>query len=195
MWRNRKSAKRLVLFVVALFSVSRAMAQSIDSLEVTNIDRTFKVEMELEIAASVDQIIAVLTDYRYPDPLNSKVTKKDVISRTDEITRVRVEFRSCVFLYCRDVVLTQDVTVVAGVIHAETVPDMSDFRSGNMHWDVSRNSNGGSQINYSAVMEPDIFIPPFIGEALIRKSLRREMLEIAKNLESAASSTRASDAE
>ena len=184
MWRNRQSAKRPVLFIVALFAVSRAVALSIDSLEVTNIDRTFKVQMELEIAASVDQIIAVLTDYRYPDPLNSKVTKKDVISRTDEITRVRVEFRNCLLLYCKNVVLTQDVTVVAGAIHAETIPELSDFRSGSMHWNVSRNSNGGSQISYSAVMEPDIFIPPFIGEALIRKSLRREMLEIAKNLES-----------
>jgi hypothetical protein len=187
MLRNQNSAKTAILPLATLLGFSCAMALGIDSLDVTNKGRTFRVQMTLEIAAPVDQIIAVLTDYGYPDRLNSKVTKKDVISRTGEITRVRIEFRSCVLFYCRNVMLTQDVTVVAGAIHAETIPEMSDFRSGSMHWLVSQTSDGRSHIRYLAVMEPDVFMPPFIGEPLIRKRLRREMLEIARNLESLAS--------
>lgn len=187
MLRNRNSGKSAILFLAALFGATCAMALGLDGLDVTSQDGTFRVQMTLEIAAPIDQIIAVLTDYRYPDRLNPNVTKKDVISRTREITRVRIEFRSCILFYCRNVVLTQDVTVDAGAVHAETIPEMSDFRSGSMHWQVSRNSNGDSHVSYSAVMEPNIFIPPFIGESLIRKRLRREMVEIAKNLESAVS--------
>ena len=187
MLRNRYSGKSAILLLGTLFGVSCAMALGIDTLDVTSKDRTFTVQMTLEIAAPAEEIIAVLTDYRYPDRLNPKVTKKDVISSTAGTTRVRIEFRSCVLFYCKNVALTQDVTVVAGAIHAETIPEMSDFLSGSMHWLVSRSSNGGSHISYLAVMEPDIFIPPFIGESLIRKRLRDEMLEIAKNLESAVS--------
>lgn len=183
MLHNRRLWKSAILLLATLFNFSYAMALGIDSLEVTSKDRTFTVEMTLEIAAPVDQIIAVLTDYQYPDRLNSKVTRKEVISQTGRTTRVRIEFLSCVFFYCRNVVLTQDVTVVAGAIHAETIPEMSDFRSGSMRWLVSQASNGASNISYLAVMEPDIFIPPFIGESLIRKRLRQEMMEIARNLE------------
>ncbi|KPK55824.1 MAG: hypothetical protein AMS22_03130 [Thiotrichales bacterium SG8_50] len=184
MRRNRNLGRRAILLTTALFGVSYAMALTIDALDVTSQGRTFKVKMKLEIAAPVDQIVAVLTDYRYPDRLSPKVTKKDVISRSEEITRVRIEFRSCVFLYCKNLILTQDVTANAGAIYAETIPELSDFLSGSMHWLVSPDGNGGSHIIYIAVMEPDIFIPPFIGEPLIRTRLRREMLEIAKNLES-----------
>ena len=187
MLRNRNSGKAAIVLLAALLSVRCANAQDIDALDVTSEGRTFRVQMALEIAAPVDRIIAVLTDYGYPDRLNSMVTKKDVISRTGETTRVRIEFRSCVLFYCKNVVLTQDVTVMAGVIHAETIPEMSDFRSGSMRWLVSQTSDGGSHIRYLAVMEPDVFVPPFIGESLIRRKLRHEMLEIARNLESAVS--------
>jgi hypothetical protein len=183
--RRKRNLFRRAILLTALFGVSYAMALTIDVLDVTSKDRTFKVQMKLEIAAPVDQIIAVLTDYRYPDRLSPKVTKKDVISRSEEITRVRIEFRSCVFLYCKNLILTQDVTANAGAIYAETIPEMSDFRSGSMLWLLSPNGNGGSNISYFAVMEPNIFIPPFIGESLIRQRLRREMLEIAENLDSA----------
>jgi hypothetical protein len=187
MRRKLNLGRRAILLITALFSVSYAMALTIDTLDVTSQGRTFKVQMKLEIAAPVDQIVAVLTDYRYPDRLSAKVTKKNVISRSEGITRVRIEFRSCVFLYCKQLTLTQDVTANAGVIYAETIPELSDFLSGSMRWLVSPDGNGGSHIVYFAVMEPDIFIPPFIGEPLIRTRLRREMLEIAENLESEAS--------
>jgi hypothetical protein len=185
--RRKRNLGRRAILLTALFGVSCVMALTIDTLDVTSQDHTFKVQMKFKIAASVDQIIAVLTDYGYPDRLSPKVTKKDVISRSEKTTRVRIEFRSCVFLYCKDLILTQDVTANAGAIYAETIPELSDFLSGSMHWLVSPDGNGGSHIIYIAVMEPDIFIPPFIGEPLIRTRLRREMLEIARNLESAVS--------
>ena len=184
MRRNQNLRRRAILLSTALLGASFAMALAIDDLDVTNQGRTFRVQMKFEIAAPVDQIVAVLTDYRYPDRLSPKVTKKDVISRSEEITRVRIEFRSCVFLYCKQLTLTQDVTANAGAVYAETIPELSDFLSGSMRWLVSPDGNGGSHIVYFAVMEPDIFIPPFIGEPLIRTRLRREMLEIAENLES-----------
>jgi hypothetical protein len=183
---DRSRGSRAAVLLLALIGVSSAMALDIDDIDVTKKGRTYKVQITFDVAAPVDRVMAVLTDYRYPDRLNPEVTKREVISRQNGITRVRTEFRSCVFLFCKDVVLTQDVTVVAGTIQAVIVPDESNFRSGNLVWLVSSNDTRGSHIGFEAVMEPDFFVPPLIGGFFIRKRLRQEILATAENLETEA---------
>ncbi len=186
MLRDRSRGSRTAVLLLALVGVSRAMALDIDDVHITKQGRAYQVQMTFGVAAPVNQVMAVLTDYGFPDRLNPKVTKKEVISRQRGITRVRTEIRSCVFIFCKDVGLTQDVTVVADTIQADIVPDESDFRSGYFRWSVSSSDNGGSHIAFEAVMEPDFFIPPLIGGFIVRKSLRQEILATAKNLETEA---------
>ena len=183
---DRSRGNRAAVLLLALVGVSSAMALDVDDLHITKKGRTYKVEITFDVAAPVDRVMAVLTDYRYPDRLNPEVTKREVISRQQGITRVRTEFNSCVFIFCKDVVLTQDVTVVAGTIEANIVSDESDFRSGYLRWLVSSSDNGGSHIGFEAVMEPDFFIPPLIGGFFVRKRLRQEILATAENLETEA---------
>jgi hypothetical protein len=183
---DRSRGSRAAVLLLALVGVSSAMALEINDLRITKKGRAYQVEITFDVAAPVGRIMAVLTDYRYPDRLNPEVTKREVISRQNGITRVRTEFRSCVFLFCKDVVLTQDVTVVAGTIQAVIIPDESDFRSGYLRWLVSSSDNGGSHIGFEAVMEPDFFIPPLIGGFFVRKRLRQEILATAENLETEA---------
>ena len=183
---DRSRGSRAAVLLLVLVGVSSAMALDIDDIGVTKKGRTYKVQITFDVAAPVDRVMAVLTDYRYPDRLNPEVTKREVISRQKGITRVRTEFNSCVFLFCKDIVLTQDVTVVAGTIEATIVPDESDFRSGYLRWLVSSSDNGGSHIGFEAVMEPDFFIPPLIGGFFVRKRLRQEILATAENLETEA---------
>jgi hypothetical protein len=186
MLRDRSRGSRTAVLLLALVGVSRAMALDIDDVHITKQGRAYQVQMTFGVAAPVNQVMAVLTDYGFPDRLNPKVTKKEVISRQRGITRVRTEIRSCVFIFCKDVGLTQDVTVVADTIQADIVPDESDFRSGYFRWSVSSSDNGGSHIAFEAVMEPDFFIPPLIGGFIVRKRLRQEILATAKNLETEA---------
>jgi hypothetical protein len=162
------------------------MALVIDDLHVTKQGRVYQVQITFDVAASVHQVMAVLTDYGFPDRMNPKVTSKIVISHQGGITRVRVEIRNCVIFFCKNVTLTQDVTVVADTIQVDVVADQSDFRSGYFHWRVTRSDNGGSHIAFESVMEPDFFIPPIIGGFIVRKRLRKEILAAAKNLERAA---------
>ncbi len=190
---DRSRGSRAAVLLLALVGVSGAMALDIDDLRITKKGRTYQVEITFDVAAPVDRVIAVLTDYRYPDRLNPEVTKREVISRENGITRVRTEFNSCVFVFCKDVVLTQDVTVVAGTIEANIVSDGSDFRSGYLRWSVSSGDNGGSHIGFEAVMEPDFFVPPLIGGFFIRKRLWQEILATAENLEAEAAREPAPD--
>ncbi len=186
MLRVRSRGSHTAVLLLALVGISRAMALDIDDVHITKQGRAYQVQMTFGVAASVNQVMALLTDYGFPDRLNPEVTKREVISRQRRITRVRTEIRSCVFFFCKDVALTQDVTVVANTIQADIVPDESDFRSGYFRWSVSSSDNGGAHIGFEAVIEPDFFIPPLIGGFFVRKRLRQEILATAKNLETEA---------
>ncbi|MCH8117485.1 MAG: SRPBCC family protein [Proteobacteria bacterium] len=183
MLRDRRRGSRSAVLLLALVVVSCAMALDIDDVHITKHGRAYQVQMTFDVAAPVNRVMATLTDYGFPDRLNPEVTNREVISRQSGITRVRTEMRSCVFFFCKDIALTQDVTVIADTIQADIVPDESDFRSGYFRWSVSSSDNGGSHISFEAVIEPDFFIPPLVGGFFFRKSLRQEILATARNLE------------
>lgn len=186
MLRDRLKISRTIVLMPVLIGVGCVMAQEIDDLRITKQGRAYQVQMTFGVTASVNQVIAVLTDYGYPDRLDPEVTKREVISRHGEITRVRTESRACVFIFCRDIAFTLDVTVVEGNIQADIVPDESDFRSGYFRWLVSSSDNGGSHIVFETVMEPDFFIPPLIGKIFVRKKLQQKVLTTVENLEAEA---------
>ena len=183
---DRRQISCTIAFLLVLVGVRCVMALDIDDLRITKQGRAYQVQMTFGVTASVNQVIAVLTDYEFPDRLDPKVTKREVISRHGEITRVRTEIRDCVFLFCKDIAFTLDVTVVEDNIQADIVPDESDFRSGYFHWSVSSSGNGGSYIVFESVMEPDFFIPPLIGGIFVRKMLRQKIVATVENLESEA---------
>ncbi len=183
---DRSRASRTIVLLLVLVGVGRAMALDIDDIRITKQGRAYQVQMTIGVAASVNQVMAVLTDYGFPDRLDPEVTKREVISRHGGITRVRTEIRACAFIFCKDIALTQDVTVVVDNIQADIVPDESDFRSGYFRWSVSSSDNGGSHISFDVIMDPDFFIPPLIGGFFVRKMLRQKILATVENLESEA---------
>ena len=75
MLRYRSRRSRAVMLLLALVGVSRTMALDIDDLRVTKQGRAYQVHMTFDVAASVNQVMAVLTDYRLPDRLDPGVTK------------------------------------------------------------------------------------------------------------------------
>ena len=186
MLSDRRQISRAITLLLVLGGVRCVMAVDIDDLRITKQGRAYQVQMTFGVSASVNQVIAVLTDYGFPDRLDPEVTKREVISRHGEVTRVRTEARGCVLIFCKDIAFTLDVTVVEGNIQADVVPEESDFRSGYFHWSVSSSDSGGSYIVFDTIMEPDFFIPPLIGGLLVRKMLRKKTLATVENLEAEA---------
>jgi hypothetical protein len=182
---------RIVLFLASFIAMSHARALEIERFDIEKDGRVYYVDMTFTIAAPADDVIAVLTDYGRPDRLNPDVRKQEVISVRGAVTRVQTEVRSCLFVFCRNITLIQDVTVESGTILADIVPESSDFRSGSMRWSVTGTADNLSRVVYTADMEPDVFIPPLIGRTLIRKMLENDVLGAAAKLESEATSTTA----
>ncbi|MEE8624818.1 MAG: SRPBCC family protein [Acidiferrobacterales bacterium] len=183
MIRDENRGRRATVLLLVLVGVSHSMALEIDDVRITRQGRAYTAQLTFDVTASIDQVASVLTDYEHPNRLTPDVTKREVVGRQSGITRVRTEIHSCVVLFCKDLTLTQDVTIVAGTIQADIVPEESDFRSGYVLWLITSNDSGGSHIQYESVIEPDFFIPPVIGRFFIRKRLRQQIFATAENLE------------
>ncbi len=183
MRRDKNRINRSAVLLLASVGVSYSMAVEIDDVHITRKGRVYRAQLTFDVTASVDQVASVLTDYEHPNRLTPDVTGREIVSRRSGVTRVRTEIHSCVVFFCKDLTLTQDVTVVAGAIKADIVPEESDFRSGYFLWSITSDDRGGSHIQYESVIEPDFFIPPLIGGYFMRKRFQQQIFATAENLE------------
>ena len=166
---------------------SRAWSAEVEHLEVNTTKGAYTIEMSLRVSAPVSRVIAILTDYSYPDPVNPDVTRQEIVDVSGDVTRVHTEFEGCVLFVCREVELLQDVRVEGNEIFADIVPSGQNFRSGRLHWRIIDDGNEGSAIEFRASMAHNFYVVPLIGGYLLRKRIRDTLLESAENLEKAAS--------
>ncbi|MEE8237390.1 MAG: SRPBCC family protein [Gammaproteobacteria bacterium] len=181
--RDKNRVNRSAVLLLALAAVSYSMAVEIDDVQISQKGRVYRAQLTFDVTASVDQVASVLTDYEHPNRLTPDVTGREIVGRQNGVTRVRTEIHSCVVFFCKDITLTQDVTVVAGAIKADIVPEESDFRSGYLLWSITSGDLGGAHIQYESVIEPDFFIPPLVGGYFMRKRFRQQIFATAENLE------------
>lgn len=155
-----------------------ARALDIEKLVVTKEGGVYEVQMAFQIAAGVEPIIDVLTDFDNPYRLNPDVTEREVIGYHNDATRVRTRIRSCFLFFCKDLDMLQDVTRGTNTVEAIIIPDQSDFETGSWLWTISAIDDRTSRIVLAASMEPKVMVPPFF-----RRMLKREVRAIAANLE------------
>lgn len=177
---------RLLIALPICLAASPATAMTVDRLEIATSKQNYSIDMAFRVAAPAATVIAVLTDFGYPDRLNPDVTGKEVVAEQDGVTRIRIEFEGCVLFFCRATAMTQDVTVVGNEIRADTIPDGGDFESGQLLWRVFDDPYG-ARIEFRATIRHRSFILPFIGNFFVRKRLRQQLLSTAENLEIEAS--------
>jgi hypothetical protein len=170
-----------------MFLAPGARAVEVSHLEITTGKGAYAIEMSLHVAAPPSRVIAVLSDFGYPDPVNPDVTHQEVISVDNGITRVRTEFEGCVLFICREIELTQDVRVEGNDVYADVVPGGKSFQSGRLHWRIADDGVGGSLIEFRASMAHNFFVMPLVGGYFLKKRIHNKLMESAANLEKAAS--------
>ena len=178
---------RSLLVLLMVLAVPTAGAVEIDHLEVDSRGSHYVIDMAFHVAAPAPKVVALLTDFGYPDRLNPDITGKEVLFERDGVTRVRTEFEGCVLFFCKATAMTQDVRVEGREIRADTVPDGGDFESGQLLWHVFDDPEGGARVEFRATIKHGSFVLPFIGGFFVRKRLRQQLLTTAENLEIEAS--------
>ena len=185
--------KLLALSTLHLLSLT-ANASQLVLLEVDQRSDIYEIRVEMEVDAPAEDVRAILTDYANLDRLNPSITASKVVGTSrDGAVRVLTRFKNCILFFCMDIQKVEDVTEDnRGRILVVMVPGSSNFRSGHASWEV-RSTGNRSRIIHHAKLEPDLWIPPWMGTAILKNTLRQEILESFENLDCLARSQCAQD--
>jgi hypothetical protein len=159
--------------MMLLLPLSRsATAAHIDRFEVTRHDDGYEMTADAVIRAPADQVLALLTDYAHLDRINPDITASSFATGPSGVgERVRTVAHSCVWFFCRKLVQVEDVTQPdARTIVAHIVPG-EDFVSGSSLWQL-RQEGPDTHLHYEATRKLAFWVPPFVGSAALKHSMR-----------------------
>jgi hypothetical protein len=169
--------------VLGLLTLASDASQLLQ-LDVSQQADVYVVHVEMEFDAPAERIRTLLTDYDNLDRLNASITSSEVIdAEAQGAVRVRTRIRKCILFFCLNVQKVESVTQdERGRILTVIDPAASSFRSGEASWEVHGLGNR-SRVVHHARLEPDLWIPPWMGIAILKDALRREIRECFENLD------------
>ena len=175
-------------FCLTLINSASVLANDITEFEVTEDEGVFYIKASVVLHAPAKYVHGVLTDYVHIYRLNPSIIESEVLASADNnVARIRTKVIGCVSFYCEEIERVEDVRILAsGDIQAKIVPESSQFKSGVTLWQI-RSMGDVSRLTYYAEMEPDFFIPPVIGNAIVKAKLRDEIMTSFRRLEKIAS--------
>ena len=173
----------IAAILLGLLSLTANASQFV-LLEVNQQAGIFIVHVEMNFDAPAEQVRSILTDYENLDRLNASITSSEIIGASHNgVVRVLTRFRNCVLIFCMDIQKVEDITKDEhGRILVSMVPESSNFHSGQTSWEV-QSTGSGSRVILHANLEPDLWLPAWLGNALIKNTLQREIQESFDNLE------------
>ncbi|HEU4617324.1 MAG TPA: SRPBCC family protein [Gammaproteobacteria bacterium] len=175
--RARTYMRRAALAALALADsayLCAAQPAAIRSLDITLEDGRYHVVADTYLAAPPAAVYGVLLDYD-DDAYGriSEVYKESEYLPPDKdgapLVFTRVE--GCLLFFCRSMRRVERLeTVEPKFIRATTLPERSDFK-----YSVSRMmlepEGAGTKVIYELDMEPDFWLPPFVGPAFLKRVL------------------------
>ncbi len=174
----------LYILSLALLVPVSVKALEIRVLEITRNGDLYRVNFEVVIPVPPAGVQALLRDYRQWPKLSATMTESRLLETLpDGRQRVRVVFRSCFFLFCKDINQTKELdNHQEGDIRAVMVREQSDFTYGREHWQI-RAVEGMTRVHYKAEFAPAFALPPVIGPWILKARLRQELRLTAERLE------------
>lgn len=161
-----------------------ASAGQVERIDVSNQDGVYRVTLVAEISAPPRRFIELLTDYSRLNAINPSVRESRVLVSISPLQqRVQTRIELCVLWFCSEFHQVQDMQLQPpDRLAARVLPQYSDFRSGWAQWRFI-GAEQGTRLYFESELEPDFYIPPLIGPAIVRHMMRREALATIAGLE------------
>lgn len=177
-----------VLLFLGLLWVSAGEADTVRHSSVTHDEGVYRIEMEMAIAADIDTVRAIITDYGNLDRISDLLTETELLEASggDGIRR-RLFTKICILFFCFDSVIVEDVeTPGDDTVLTFVIPELSDFHSGRSYWHIRSLDSDRTLLRFRYVLEPDFWIPPIIGPLLIKRKLLGEAEATIEKIETLA---------
>ena len=164
--------------------VPTAGAVEFEKLEVTEDGGRFDMDTVVLIEAQPAQVRSVIVDFDRLDRLSESIRSARRLPRPEhDDIQVATHMKVCVGPFCRYASQVQQV-VMDGPdrIIASAIAERSDFEVNESVWEISADPVG-TRLHYRMRLDPKFWVPPLIGTALIKRSMRKHGEEMAANLE------------
>ncbi len=159
---------RSFAFVALLLVAMAGSAGEIEQATVRHKDGVYTLALDIVVASRYEPVYALITDYDHLYRISEVLIETTLLSQPDaEVKRRRLVIRTCILVFCFTTRMVEDVQETGNTIIATIVPEQSDYKHGKTEWYVASVDAGHSRIRLLSELEPDFWIPPFIGPWLM----------------------------
>lgn len=185
---DRHLARFLSLLLASVMALPVHAAGLLDVLVLRN--RTsdqafFEVRASGFARATPERVWQVLTDYeRQPDYVPN-LTAARIVSRNGPELVLEQDGQGGFFLFKRAIRLTVRVSErqPSGIDVALVSGDMKRYSARWLLTPAEQSGTRGTRIDYSGLIEPDFFVPPLLGNAIVRADIRKMLEAVITELE------------
>ena len=166
--------KTLLLVVIGVCYVSASMPATLRTVDVSRREDRYRVVADTHLDASPEAIYKVLMDFngdRYQRISEIYKESSYLPPDNDGTPLVYTRVEGCLLRYCRSMSRVERLEVVTPqFIRSRTVPERSDFKYSLSEWTFEP-ENGGTRVTYLMEMEPNFWLPPFVGPWFLKRTL------------------------
>ena len=168
--------KTLLLVVIGVCYVSASMPATLRTVDVSRREDRYRVVADTHLDASPEAIYEVLMDFngdRYQRISEIYKESSYLPPDSDGTPLVYTRVEGCLLRYCRSMSRVERLEVVTPqFIRSRTVPERSDFKYSLSEWTFEP-EDGGTRVTYLMEMEPNFWLPPFVGPWFLKRTLLR----------------------
>lgn len=180
-----------VVCFLSIFANNSSFAADLDYVNVERNDTHFIIDFRIVLQVTQAQARDYLTDYDVLARVSPTTIESGLITTADsDRPLLRVVLKPCVLIFCKTLIKVSEVHeahVDDDIFRRYVVkPELSNFKQATETLSFEDNGDGdGTMFVYHAKLEPDFYVPGFIGAWLIRRTLVEDLLLTGQAVEQA----------
>jgi len=185
--RKRMNLRNAILAgLIGASCTFAGLTATLKSVEVTREEGRYHLVADTHLDATPASISQVLLDFdndRYSQI--SEIYKESSYLKPDSdgTPLVYTLVEGCLMLYCRSMRRVERLEVVTPtLIRSTALPERSDFKYSSSEWTLEPEA-GGTRVLYRMEMEPDFWLPPFVGPWFLKRTLLRGGVSAVERIE------------
>ena len=179
----------LLLAALGICYVTSILPATLRSVDVSRQHDRYRVVADTHLDASPEAVYKVLMDFdgdRYRRISDIYKESSYLPPDLDGTPLVYTRVEGCLLRFCRSMRRVERLEVVTPqFIRSRTVPERSDFKYSLSEWGFIAEGTG-TRVTYRMEMEPNFWLPPFVGPWFLKRTLLRGAPEAIDQIEALA---------
>jgi len=169
------------IVIFACLTVASRSAWSGPEVEVKRSHGIFSVHATAPVAVDVETAWQVLTDYNHLAEFVPGMKSSRVVSVAGEPLRVEQKGEAGFLFFSRAFEVALEIEgLPPGQLKFHAVS--GDMKRMQGEWRIRRNTDAAVELEYEAEIEPDFWVPPLIGTALMRRDVGKNVEGVVREM-------------